>query len=96
MVDINIPFLSEFLDVTTSLWNNLTDFITLIIILLYIVIFFVVQYYLVKFYIWLGTFLKEYFPIVKEFLTNHLEDNSPSSTSNKPVNQIKSVEDNSQ
>jgi hypothetical protein len=88
-MDINIPFLTPFI-------NNLTDFFILLFVIIYLILFFVIQYYLVRLYIWLGTFLSEYFPIVKEFLTNHLGDNSPSSTSNKPVNQVKSVEDNSQ
>jgi hypothetical protein len=61
-----------FLDSVTNFFSSAGDIITELIILILVIIyaigFFAVQYYLIKAYIWIFKFIKNNFPMVKDFL----------------------------
>lgn len=60
-------------EVFGGVWLNISDFITLILVIIWAILFFVVQYYLIKGYIWLFKKIGHFFIILKDYKYNILD-----------------------
>lgn len=59
-------------NISSTTFNTITDFFTLVLVIIYVIMFFVIQYYLYRFYVFIFTWIYNIEP-VKNFIDGIIE-----------------------